>query len=546
MDKKDNGVAFRFKKNDRVGEAEAESDDEFLFQCFVDNGDLDLLRNCSSAPRIIVGRTGAGKSALIRMLADREDHVISLPPEQLSLGYLANSGVIRFFEEAGANLDVFYQLLWKHVLAVELIKHKYKITSDAAQRSFLSTLSQLFVKDKAKEQAVNYLRKWGENFWNETEYRVREITAKMEEDLKASLGTNFGVIRFEAGVAQKLTAEQKQEVISRGARVVNQVQIKALADVLRLLGDEIFNDPQECYFVTIDDLDTKWVDDGLKYKLIRALIETIKSFRQVRSVKVVVSLRLDLLQRVISETRDSGFQSEKIESLRLNLRWTNSQLQQMLNSRVQHLVRQRYTSRPIQMADLFPSHIGRQTFSDYLTDKTFLRPRDAILFVNECIGRAGDRGHITAQIVQDAEGSYSQKRIDSLQEEWGAVYPMVAKYLRVFARRPVSIKLSELSEESIREWVQDELLSNPDMHDPVSQAATLCYLDGKLSHFKFLLILVNALYTVGAVGVKPDSASPEYWSYFSDHVPSDGAIKPTSVLKLHPVFWRAVGARPPH
>lgn len=159
MDKKDNGVAFRFKKNDRVGEAEAECDDEFLFQCFIDNGDLDLLRNCSSAPRIIVGRTGSGKSALIRMLADREEHVISLPPEQLSLGYLANSGVIRFFEEAGANLDVFYQLLWKHVLAVELIKHKYKITSDAAQRSFLSTLSQLFVRDKAKEQAVNYLRK---------------------------------------------------------------------------------------------------------------------------------------------------------------------------------------------------------------------------------------------------------------------------------------------------------------------------------------------------------------------------------------------------
>lgn len=544
MDKKDNGVAFRFKKNDRVGEAEAESDDEFLFQCFVDNGDLDLLRNCTSAPRIIVGRTGSGKSALIRMLKEREDHVISLPPEQLALGYLANSGVIRFFEEAGANLDVFYQLLWKHVLAVELIKHKYKITNDAAQKSFLSTLSQLFVKDKAKEQAVNYLKTWGENFWNETEYRVREITAKMEADLKASLGANLGLTKLEAGVAQKLTAEQKQDVISRGARVVSQVQIKALADVLRLLGDEIFNDPQECYFVTIDDLDTKWVDDGLKYKLIRALIETIKSFRQVRSVKIVVSLRLDLLQRVISETRDAGFQSEKYESLRLNLRWTNSQLQQMLNNRIQHLVKQRYTSRPVQMADLFPSRIGRQAFDDYLTDKTFLRPRDAILFVNECISRAGDRGHITAQIVQDAEGSYSQKRIDSLQEEWGAVYPLVAKYLRVFARRPVTIKLSELSEESIREWVQDELLSNQDVSDPVSRAAMQCYLDGKLSHFKFLLVLVNALYTVAAVGIKPDPASPEYWSYFSDHVPSDGAIKPTSVLKLHPVFWRAVGARP--
>lgn len=545
MDKKDNGISFRFKKNDRVGEAEAESDENFLFQCFVDNGDLASLRDCTAPQRIIVGRTGSGKSALLRMLERNEDHVISLAPEQLSLGYLSNSGVIRFFEEAGANLDVFYQLLWKHVLAVELIKYKYKINNDAAQKSFLSMLGQLFVKDKAKEQAVDYLRKWGENFWNETEYRVREITAKMEHDLKASLGTEGLGAKLEAGAAQKLSAEERGDVISRGARVVNQVQIKALSDVLRLLSEEIFNDAQECYFVTIDDLDTKWVDDSLKYKLIRALIETIKSFRQVRSVKIVVALRLDLLQRVITATRDSGFQSEKYESLRLNLRWSSGELLDLLNRRVQHLVKQRYTSRPVLMSDLFPTHIGKTLFSDYLTQRTFLRPRDAILFVNECIARASDRGQISSQIVQDAEGSYSQKRVDSLQEEWGTVYPQVAQYLHVFARRPVSLRVSELSEESIRDWVQSELLAHPDPNDPVAQAAIQCFMEDKLSHFKFLLVLVNALYTVGAIGIKPDTSSPEYWSYFSDHVPSEGAIKPSSVLKLHPVFWRAVGARPP-
>jgi len=81
VDKKDNGISFRFKKNDRVGEAEAESDEDFLFQCFVDNGDLASLSDCNASQRIIVGRTGAGKSALIRMLARNEDHVIALAPE---------------------------------------------------------------------------------------------------------------------------------------------------------------------------------------------------------------------------------------------------------------------------------------------------------------------------------------------------------------------------------------------------------------------------------------------------------------------------------
>jgi len=544
VDKKDNGISFRFKKNDRVGEAEAESDEDFLFQCFVDNGDLASLSDCNASQRIIVGRTGAGKSALIRMLARHEDHVIALAPEQLSLGYLSNSGVIRFFEEAGANLDVFYQLLWKHVLAVELIKYKYKINNEAAQKSFLSMLGQLFIKDKAKEQAVDYLRKWGENFWNETEYRVREITAKLENELKASLGADGLGAKLEIGAAQKLSAEEKSDVISRGARVVSQVQIKALSDVLRLLAEEIFTDDQEFYFVTIDDLDTKWVDDNLKYKLIRALIETIKSFRQVRSVKIVVALRLDLLQRVVKATRDSGFQSEKYESLRLDLRWSEKDLSVLLNRRLQHLVKRRYTSRPVQMAELFPVHIGKSTFNDYLMQRTFLRPRDAILFVNECISRAGDRGQVSSQIVQDAEGSYSQKRIDSLHEEWGTMYPQVAQYLHVFERRLTSIRVSELSEETTRDWVETELLAHPDPNDPVAQAAIHYFLDGKLSYFKFLLVLVNALYTVGAVGIKPNAASAEYWSYFSDHVPSEGTIKPSSILRLHPVFWRAVGARP--
>lgn len=544
MDKRDIGAGFRFKKNDRVGEAAAEDDEKFLFDCFVDTGDLDILRDCSSPQRIIVGRTGSGKSALIRLLASREEHVISLAPEQLALGYLSNSEVIRFFEEAGANLDLFYQLLWRHVLAIELVKSKYKITNDLSQRSFLSSLGQLFQKDKAKQQAVEYLKKWGENFWNETEYRVKEITNKMEQDLLASLGSDALGIKLEAGGAQKLSAEEKKEVINRGTRVVNQVQVKALAEVIKLLADEIFNDHQESYFIVIDDLDTKWVDDPLKYKLIRALIETVRTFKQIPSVKIVVSLRQDLLQRVIAATRDSGFQSEKYQALYLKLRWTKTQLIELLNKRVSFLVKQRYTSRPIPLGELFPQKIGHSTFSDFLVDRTFLRPRDAILFVNECIERGTDRGQITVQIVQDAEGAYSEKRIHSLQEEWSTIYPRVADYIRIFSRRPVQQKFSDFSEESINEWLIDGLLANEDLSDPIVKAGRLLINEGKMSNFKFLLTLFDALYTVGAVGIKTDTGSPENWSYYSDHSPSEGAIKPSSVVKLHPTFWRAVGARP--
>ncbi len=104
MEKKIAGIQFRFRKSDNIGSAEAESDEAYLSDCFVDTGELDVLRDFNDTKRILVGRTGAGKSALLRMLAAREDHVIELKPENLALNYLANSSVLRFLKRLARHL----------------------------------------------------------------------------------------------------------------------------------------------------------------------------------------------------------------------------------------------------------------------------------------------------------------------------------------------------------------------------------------------------------------------------------------------------------
>lgn len=544
MEKNQAGAQFRFRKNESIGNADAESDERFLLDCFLDTGDLDALRDCDDSRRLIIGRTGAGKSALLRVLAEREEHVIQLNPAELSLSYLANSEVLRFFENAGANLDVFYQLLWKHVLAVELIKNKYKITNDASQRSFLERLSGLFIKDVAKEKAIKYLQEWGADFWNETESRIREVTKKIETDLKASIAGSIAQTKFDAGAAEKLTEEERHDVVTRGARAVNQVQIASLSKVLKILADDVFNDSQESCYVVIDDLDTHWVDDTLKYKLVRALIETCRTFKQVRRVKIIVALRLDLLQRVIDATRDSGFQAEKYESMYLNLRWTNAQLVEMINRRLTHLIRQRYTSRTLSIEEIFPQKIHQSKFKEFLCDRTFLRPRDAILLVNECLIRATDRNQITAQMVIDAESSYSEKRLISLSEEWAGTYPDLSKYIKILARRPPTFPVSELHRGYLENWAMNELLLDNSASDPIAISAQAIFLDGKGSPLNLALKVVDALYVVGAVGVKPDPQSQVYWSYYSDHRPAVGALKPSSTISIHPTFWRALGVVP--
>ena len=115
---------FVFRKHDNVGAAAAEHDSQFLDACFVDTGDVKFLLDRKNPKRIIVGRTGAGKTALLYRITNSTSHVIQLSPHDLSLNFIATNKVIAFFEEAGVNLAPFYGLLWKHLLVVELIKEK--------------------------------------------------------------------------------------------------------------------------------------------------------------------------------------------------------------------------------------------------------------------------------------------------------------------------------------------------------------------------------------------------------------------------------------
>src|SRR5262245_48996766 len=124
---------FVFRKNDSIGEAAAEDEREILEECFVDTGDIGVLLNCRDSIGVIVGRTGAGKSALIEMIGRKAENVVRISPQQLSLNYIANSNVIQFFEELGLSLAPFYILLWKHFLVVELLRAKYRILNEDGQ-----------------------------------------------------------------------------------------------------------------------------------------------------------------------------------------------------------------------------------------------------------------------------------------------------------------------------------------------------------------------------------------------------------------------------
>lgn len=174
---------FRFKRNSDIGAADAIDDNKYLSHSFVNTGDLSILRDSSDPKCIVLGRTGAGKTALLQKLLEEEERTIKLDPDNLALTYIANNGVLKFFAEIGVNLDIFYRLLWRHVFAVELIKTHYHIVDEKSSANFWRDVLSRLSGNKAKQSALDYLRSWGEKFWMETDYRVGEITRKVERDL---------------------------------------------------------------------------------------------------------------------------------------------------------------------------------------------------------------------------------------------------------------------------------------------------------------------------------------------------------------------------
>lgn len=467
--------------------------------------------------------------------------MVKLSPHALSLNYIANNNVIQFFETAGVNLTPFYILLWKHIFVVELLCKKFGITTESACKDCLSRFRQLFSKkNHAKEQAIEYLEDWGDKFWLTTEVRMHELTDRIENNLSASLGTDLPGVDISASGARSLSSEQKKKIVRRGKEVVSKVQIRELENFIGILAEDVFDDRQEHYYLLIDMLDEQWADDRIRYKLIKALIDTVRRFRRVENVKIIVALRQDLIDKVLHSTRDPGFQEEKYESLYLYLGWTARQLRDVVEARVKYLIRRRYTKTPVSFDDLFVSTIDNKPVFEYLLDRTFYRPRDIILFVNECIAHAQGLPRITPTIIKKAERDYSYKRMQSLATEWQIIYPNLFSVMRIFSGMKSNFRVSDISRELVENHFEALTLEIDDLKcDPITLQLESLYSDG--GNFESIRrYLLSVLHSIGFFGIKLDAKTSTNWVYQTRLLLSVGQIRNNSRVYIHPMFHRGL------
>jgi hypothetical protein len=536
------GQKFKFRQLHTIGVADAEEDKTYLAKCFVDTGILEALRDCSNQRRIVVGPTGCGKSALLIRLEQTFTNTISIPPESLALSYITSSNVLSFVSELGVKLDIFFRLLWRHVFAVEILRSHFRLRSDKDRPGFLARIRAL-VSDRRYNKALEYLENWGESFWEDPDYRIKEVTKKLESEIEGSLKSKIPGFEGTVGATKKVTEEQKHEIVSKTQALVNQVQVRELSQILELL-DYVLREASSSYIITIDRLDEGWIEDRLRYVLIRALIETVKDFRKVQNAKIVVALRRDLLDRVFRMTRDAGFQEEKYESLFVDLSWSKGQLVQVLDTRVGQLVQSAYSKAGATHRDLMPTTVKGQDVSDFLISRTLLRPRDMIQLFNCCIQQAPDRPAITVDMIRNAEGEYSRSRLRAVCDEWRADYPNLGAFTGLVKGQTATFSLGEISADAIEEFclLFASEKANPEESDILSTGAS-AIVNRLLDAAEFRKTIFRIFYRTGLVGLKLETFESTVFSSSSRRHVEVSEMSDKTKIAIHPAFWRVLGIR---
>lgn len=520
-------VALAFRAGDKIGLAEAEDDKELFADCFVDTGALQALQDSKDPRCIVVGRTGVGKTALLDRLASG-DRVVRIEPANLALEFISNSNVLSFFEGLGVNVDVFYKLLWRHCFCVELLRKRFN------SANFFERWIERLGKYK---EAYKYLSDWGDSqLWNSTHLTNTIVTGRLEKKVRAALGGKYRSAELSGEFARSLSKEEQEYAQSGAKKVISEAHSKDLQALMQLV-DDALDDDQKPWLVVIDKLDEDWVENDIRYKLIHALIETARKFREVRNAKVILAARIDLLQTLTEKVQPAGFQAEKWKSNYLEITWSRQELLTLLDLRINKVLKSRYSNRAkIGHVDVFPS--GQV---EYLLARTLQRPRDLIEFVNRCIKQAGAT-QLTPTTVKEAEREYSRERLESLRDEWRERYPSLDRVARTLLQgMNASLSLGDLQSQVVRERVT-LLAASAKPSEPLP----LGLAEAGNDDGRFRIFVAEAIVALGTAGILAVKVSPtEPFASGPEDMRSvrGEQLDSQTSLRVHPMLHKALGIR---
>ena len=212
---------FIFKNNMSIGNLEAETD-IFLQDCFIETELYRILSDFKTdsngfLKRIIVGRTGTGKTALLEHIKNNAviEAKTELAAETTIFEYIKNNRFINDLIEKKIDLTIFFKSLWNHVILVKIL------TVLDTKKTFFDS-----IRNKYKD-LEDYLEKYEKNFFADD--ILMTMTSNFQEGVTAGIG-NSSI----GNVTAKCDSEHTDVLQARTNVFVNKDLLRNLAVIVLL------------------------------------------------------------------------------------------------------------------------------------------------------------------------------------------------------------------------------------------------------------------------------------------------------------------------
>lgn len=374
-------------------------EDENLQHYFVKTRQYDEIKRGDK--ELVLGRKGAGKSALFSILAKEAQESNDTIPVKISFDgedfvYIENWLNSHNFSEP-LNDDFKYSLAWKNFILNEII-----YSSIPYIEYFDDTLKSKLVKDGVLSDSS----------WK------RFATAIFNVFKGGKLQSSFGEIELDFSSLSSLSLQDKEKIKE---------------ELTNLIRNNTFS-------IVIDNLDEPWKNNDSMNSWLRGLIFSIRQLkREYNNLKIIAFLRTDIFE-IISKGSDLFDSKSEITTIS----WDDNDyfsLKQLVAARIAYYLGEsvpnniQYINKCWNM--FFPTNIyynGKTTpLNNYIITRTFQRPRELLQFCRLII-EYGKKTYLPIEenAVALAEIKYSNWKLIDLVGEYSKTCKNVDKCILSF------------------------------------------------------------------------------------------------------------------
>ncbi|MEN8191476.1 MAG: hypothetical protein ABFS12_01585 [Bacteroidota bacterium] len=390
------------------GTIDAESDKKLL-NYFVETKYLERVLEFEKS--IIIGRKGSGKTAIYKYIKKNKENTEGL----LFKDYPWR--IHDAFKNSIVSEQESFINSWTFLIYIEFLKLVVKNIDEY---------------DKKTKKEIKKIKKWLKKNWGTASFDFKNTFSPRKKRFLWSFNPQaFG---FSLGSISKVF-ENKQE-LSETLTEIN----KSLKNILTKINEKGVE-----YNLIFDELDLGYdpFDNTYKTRIIGLLLSAYRSYNEFGdNLRVYVFIRSDIVKELTFQDKN------KIkDNIIQDLNWepndedSNLSLKQLVSRRIKENITSstdKFNSNWNSIVD--NRNIGRnQKKWNYIIERTFLRPRDVIKFLNLILEEAKKRikkekktsSKIVNIDIQNSKKSYSEYLYSELSDEVKAKHPNFDNYLEI-------------------------------------------------------------------------------------------------------------------